>query len=59
MQEHYVEHLEVIPEGQGAASGQYTWRCERCGPAGTKWPTTGGATAGLMLHLHERHSVPL
>jgi hypothetical protein len=29
------------------------------GPAGMKWPKDFGAAAGLALHMHQRHGVPL
>lgn len=55
---HWETHVTVIPEGQGDASGQFTWRC-RCGPANMKWPRVEGAAAGLALHMNQRHSIPL
>ena len=56
--EHWETHVRVIPEGQGDASGQFTWVC-KCGPAGYKWPKSSGASAGLALHMSERHSISL
>lgn len=53
-----TQHVTEIPEGQGDASGQYTWVCS-CGPANMKWPKTYGAAAGLGLHMQERHGIPL
>jgi hypothetical protein len=55
---HWDTHVQQIPEGEGDASGQYTWRCV-CGPAGMKWPKAGGASAGLALHMQQRHSIEL
>jgi hypothetical protein len=54
--EHWMTHVRQIPEGQGEASGQYTWECV-CGPSGMKWPKDFGAMAGLALHMHERHGI--
>lgn len=51
-----ASHVRQIPPGHGEASGQYTWECV-CGPAGMKWPTTGGAAAGLTLHMQRRHGI--
>lgn len=55
---HWEGHVTEIPEGQGDASGQYTWQCA-CGPANMKWPKSSGAAAGLGLHMQERHAIPL
>jgi hypothetical protein len=55
---HWESHIQQIPPGYGDASGQYTWECA-CGPAGLKWPREGGAYGGLMMHLNERHGIPL
>lgn len=40
------------------AEGEYTWLCLRCNsyPA-MKWPSDGGASAGLLLHLGSAHSL--
>jgi hypothetical protein len=40
------------------AQGEYTWLCVRCDsyPA-MKWPSNGGAWAGMMLHLGSAHYV--
>ncbi len=51
---HWQEHVEVIPPGQGDASGQFTWKCT-CGPAGMKWENDFAAAAGLCMHMTERH----
>ena len=51
---HWVTHVTQIPEGEGDASGQYTWTCV-CGPANMKWPKTSGASSGLSLHMRDRH----
>jgi hypothetical protein len=55
---HWESHVTQIPEGEGDASGQFTWQCS-CGPAGMKWPKTGGAMSGLALHMQQRHGIPL
>lgn len=55
---HWEIHITKIPEGQGEASGQYTWECA-CGPSGMKWERDGAAKSGLMLHMRDRHSIPL
>ncbi len=48
-----------LPERLRAqAQGQYTWFCVRCGSYPTiKWPHTGGAWAGLSIHLGQAHGV--
>lgn len=56
--EHWESHVTVIPEGQGEASGQFTWRCW-CGPANMKRPKSGNAAAGLALHMNERHYISI
>ena len=40
------------------AQGEYTWLCTRCDsyPA-MKWPSDGGAWAGMMIHLGGAHFV--
>jgi hypothetical protein len=40
------------------AQGEFTWLCLRCNsyPA-MKWPSDGGASAGLLLHLGSAHHV--
>ena len=53
---HWESHVWQIPEGQGDASGQYSWDCV-CGPAGLKWPKPDHAAAGLAVHMMERHGV--
>jgi hypothetical protein len=53
---HWESHVQIIGPGQGDATGQFTWRCS-CGPANMKWPHTGGAGAGLGLHMSERHGL--
>jgi len=58
-QVHWETHLDLIPPGFGEASGQFTWECPKCGPANMKWPTTGGASAGMAVHMSERHGIPL
>lgn len=55
---HYESHVRQIPPGHGNASGQYTWECV-CGPSGKKWQKEVGAAAGLMLHMQDRHGLPL
>jgi hypothetical protein len=56
--EHWESHVSQIPEGHGEATGQYTWECS-CGPAGMKWPKVFGASAGLAMHMMERHGIAL
>lgn len=55
---HWEVHVTQIPEGEGDASGQYTWQCV-CGPADMKWPKPGGASSGLALHMQQRHGIAL
>jgi len=55
---HWHSHVTEIPQGQGDASGQFTFNCS-CGPAGMKWPKPGGATAGLAMHMEQRHGIAL
>ena len=61
------QHVEQISAGQPAwlpadyraqAPGEYTWLCVRCNafPA-MKWPSSGGAFAGMQLHLGKDHHV--
>lgn len=40
------------------AQGEYTWMCTRCDsfPA-MKWPSDGGASAGMDIHLGRAHHV--
>jgi hypothetical protein len=48
-----------LPPGfRAQARGEFTWVCTRCNsfPA-TKWPHSGGAWAGMMLHLGNAHHV--
>lgn len=60
-------HVEKIGGDQPAwlpahlrvqAPGEFTWLCVRCGsyPA-MKWPSDGGARAGMMMHLGSSHYV--
>lgn len=60
-------HVEQISSDQPAwlpgnlraqAQGEYVWLCARCNsyPA-MKWPSDGGAWAGMMLHLGSAHYV--
>ncbi len=60
-------HVEQISGDQPAwlpgnlraqAPGEYTWMCVRCNsyPA-MKWPSDGGASAGMILHLGSAHYV--
>lgn len=55
---HWEQHVRPIPEGQGEASGQYTWECA-CGPSGMKWPRIGDAAAGMALHMNNRHGIEI
>lgn len=55
---HWLTHVTVIPDGQGDASGQYTWTCI-CGPAGLKWKTDEAAAAGMIMHMEQRHGIPM
>lgn len=53
------EQPEWLPGNLRAqAQGEYTWLCVRCNsyPA-MKWPSDGGAWAGMMLHLGGTHFV--
>ena len=54
---HLEEHLSVIPEGLGDASGQFTWNCT-CGPALMKWPGRSAASDALEYHLIYAHGLP-
>lgn len=40
------------------AIGEYTWMCARCNsyPA-MKWPGSGGAVSGMMIHLGRAHHI--
>jgi hypothetical protein len=55
---HWESHVVKIGEEGGSAQGDYTWRCV-CGPSNMAWPSDGGATAGLALHMEERHAIPI
>jgi hypothetical protein len=46
--------LSAATRAQGV--GQFTWRCTRCNayPA-MKWPSEGGAWAGMTMHLGKAH----
>ena len=66
---HADNHVEQISGDQPAwlpanlraqAPGEYTWMCLRCDsyPA-MKWPGSGGAESGMMLHLGKAHNVGL
>ena len=52
--EHFETHVYQIESGEGA--GSYTWRCS-CGLAPMYWPHEGGALAGLVLHLQQKHGM--
>jgi hypothetical protein len=40
------------------AVGEYTWLCTRCNSfPEMKWPHTGGAAAGMTIHLGKAHRV--
>jgi hypothetical protein len=54
---HWRTHVQQIPSGQGAASGQHTWACA-CGPSGMKWPNPDVAARVIGLHMEGRHSIP-
>lgn len=56
LEDHVADHVHVIAEGQGDATGQFTWNCS-CGPAKMKWPKPHHAQAGMMVHMMERHSM--
>jgi hypothetical protein len=55
---HWLSHVSRIPDGQGDASGQYSWTCG-CGHCRMKWPGNMTAALALKYHLHRAHSVPL
>lgn len=57
-EDHFESHVWEIPPGHGDASGQFSWDC-KCGPAGMKWPTRSAATSGLVLHMYQRHHIPI
>ena len=46
-----------LPENlRKVAQGEYTFRCDRCNSfPSIKWPSDGGAYAGLNLHLAAAH----
>ena len=48
-----------LPERlRAVAQGQYTFRCDRCNSyPDIKWPSEGGAEAGMEIHLAGRHGV--
>lgn len=48
-----------LPENlRRAAQGEYTFRCDRCNSfPNIKWPTSGGAFAGMTIHLAAAHHV--
>lgn len=40
------------------APGEYTWMCVRCNSyPEMKWPSDGGASAGMLMHLGKAHHV--
>ena len=63
------KHVEQITADQPVwlpanfrAQGQdeFTWMCTRCDSfPGMKWPSDGGAWAGMILHLGKAHRVGL
>lgn len=55
---HQMSHVRQIPEGEGDASGQYTFECS-CGPAGMKWPNDFSASSALAIHWYRVHDIPL
>lgn len=55
---HWETHVQQIPPGQGAASGEFTWRCE-CGPCGRKWPNKISAASAIAIHMYRVHAIPL
>lgn len=57
--DHWKMHIAVLPAGHGDLSGQYTWSCTTCGPAGTTWSEMAGATGGLAVHMSQHHSIGL
>ena len=56
-----AEEPEWLPENYRAqAVGEYTWFCTRCNAyPEMKWPKTGGASAGITVHLGRVHSIGL
>jgi hypothetical protein len=60
----HVEQISVdqpawLPANRRAqAPGEYTWMCVRCNSyPSVKWPSDGGAWAGMLLHLGGAHYV--
>jgi hypothetical protein len=62
--DHHVEPIGYdeptwLPEHLRAqAPGEFTWLCVRCNsyPA-MKWPGSGGASSGMIMHLGRAHHV--
>ena len=46
-----------LPENlRAVAQGEYTFRCDRCNSfPSIKWPSLGGADAGMTIHLAAAH----
>ncbi len=53
---HWSGHVYEIPEGQGDATGQFTWECA-CGPSGMKWPNDFSAITAMAIHMYRQHSI--
>jgi hypothetical protein len=65
-QDNHIEHIsatepEWLPENyRTQAIGEYSWVCTRCNAyPELKWPKTGGASSGIMIHLGEVHGIGL
>lgn len=60
--EHYNTHLIAVTDNNGLAA--YTFECPRCGLMDEAWGggrsnPASNATSAIVVHLMQRHSVPL
>lgn len=60
--EHYTTHLIPVTDNNGHAA--YTFECPRCGLMNQAWgggriDPQNNATAAIVVHLMERHSISL
>ncbi len=53
---HWTGHAALIESGEGA--GNFTWFCS-CGRAPMYWEKDYQAGAALMLHMKQRHAIPM
>lgn len=60
--EHYVDHLIEVTDNNGHRA--YTFKCPRCGLMDQAWGggrpnPQSNATSAIVVHLMERHGIPM